>query len=139
MLSPPRCKSDLDCHGRRPGLAANALMLKRACSHVCNRKTCVTLPLRLWATRCWCTYLRWCIGTIAFCVRTRIGRQDKYFQGTPLTLNRVGYAAFGFDGDKFVASCLACRLSFASNLFSLWASLVAHRVSSYSTWFLTMV
>ena len=30
-------------------------------------------------------------------------------------------------------------LSFASNLFSLWASLVAQRVSSYSTWFLTMV
>src|ERR1017187_4179296 len=49
------------------------------------------------------------------------------------------YAALSSTGTSSKPSCLACRLSFASNLFSLWASLASQMVSSYSTWFLIMV
>ena len=45
----------------------------------------------------------------------------------------IRYAAFGSIGTSSKPSCLACRLSLPSNLFSRWASLAAQRVWSYST------
>src|ERR1019366_4491972 len=60
------------------------------------------------------------------------------FQGTP-PVESDRYAALSSTGTSSKPSCLACHLSFASNLFSLWASLASQMVSSYSTWFLIMV